>query len=68
MHAKHFLVAEVIIPVSNIEKEKAGREDNNQDNIYNPEELIIVHGALPVSHRHLSRFRWFDKPKSRLIK
>ena len=68
MHAEHFLVTEVIIPVSNIEKEKAGREDNNQDNIYNPEELIIIHGTLPVSHCHLSRFRWFDKPKSRLIK
>ena len=68
MHAEYFLVTGVIIPVSHIEKEKTGREDNNEDNVYNPEELVIVHGTLPVSHRHLSRFRWFDKPKSRFIK
>ena len=55
MHAYKFIRTEVIIPVSHIKKEKTGREDNNEDNINDPEELIIVHGALPVSHRHLSR-------------
>ena len=55
MYAENFIGTEVIIPVSHIEKEKTGREDNNEDNIYYPEKLIIVHGALSVSHRHLSR-------------
>ena len=56
MYAENFIGTEVIIPVSHIEKEKTGREDNNEDNIYDPEELIVIHGALSVSHSHLSRF------------
>ena len=63
MHAYKFIGTEVIIPVSHVEKEKTGREDNNEDNINDPKELIIVHGALSVSHRHLFRPWWFNKPQ-----